>query len=66
MQFNWQGKSITLQGITTPSIGAVSSNQLKRLQDTKSIAAFYHFELSNVSANPTSPILSPSIISPLL
>lgn len=64
MQFNWLGKEIHLQGLRENIITEFSSSQLKRMHDTKSIAAFYHLALTIVpqSIYPDLSTLPPIII----
>lgn len=47
MQFNYLGKTIHLQGLRDDDIKEISSSQLKRLHDAKSISAFCPLELSS-------------------
>lgn len=49
MKFNWTGSSSNLQGIRDTHNTEVSSGQLKRMQDTKSISEFYHLEMKPTS-----------------
>lgn len=44
VDFTWQDNNL-LQGIRDPTIMEISSSQLKRIQATKSIFAFYHLDM---------------------
>lgn len=65
MQFQWLGAMVTLFGLADNNVSVISSKQLKRLQATKDISAFYHLELSNIETGSVtefsdySPILTP-------
>lgn len=51
MQFNWLGNTIHMQGPRDKDIKEISSRQLKRMQATKAIFAFYNLELTSSNQN---------------
>lgn len=65
MQFKWLGTTVTLCGLRDDNVSVISSKQLKCLQATKAISAFYHLELSIIETGSLtdfsdySPILTP-------
>lgn len=67
MQFSWLDNTIYLQGLHDNDIKETLSCQLKGMQDTKSIYAFYHLRLSSSNQN-TIPNFSTasSILTPLM
>lgn len=59
MSFSHQGKQITLEGLKSASLAALSMPQLRRLDATSSAAQYFAITASPVSTEPT-PLLTES------